>query len=272
MSEAPPLRARSRAEIDAASFTVGRQTVVPLNDGEFLMDREFLNNPTPHDELADADGNVRLPIGCFLIPGDRPILVDAGFGDRIAPPVLRGGLLLLELENIGLSPEDIAILAISHLHRDHRGWIADPEGEAVFSNAELVVARADLDHFLVDQMRPLEEHERAGIDQHSDAGKLRLLDGETEVAPGIVAMPAPGHTPGHTVYAIVDGPERALLLGDSMYCPQQLDELDWGAVVDVDPVLARRTRATLLADLEAHGGGAVGCHFPNLRASRVLTQ
>jgi glyoxylase-like metal-dependent hydrolase (beta-lactamase superfamily II) len=272
MSEAPPLRARSRAEIEAASFTVGRHTVVPLNDGEFVMTREFLNNPTPHDELVGADGNVRLPIGSFLIPGDRPVLVDAGFGDRTAVPVLRGGLLLAELENFGLSPADIAILAISHLHRDHRGWIADPEGAAVFSNAELVIARADLDHFLADEMRPLEEHERSGIEQHSDAGKLRLLDAEVEVAPGIVALPAPGHTPGHTVYAIVDGPERALLLGDSMYCPQQLDELDWGAVVDVDPVLARQTREVLLRDLEAHGGGAVGCHFPNLHAARVLAR
>ena len=144
------------------------------------------------------------------------------------------------------------------------------DGLPTFAAADLVVSEADLTHFLADELRPLEPHERAGIEAHELGGRLRLLTREVEIAPGIVAIPAPGHTPGHTVYAIVDGHERALLLGDAMYCPQQLSELDWAAVVDVDPVLARRTREALARDLEAHDAPGIGCHFPGLHAARVL--
>ena len=71
---------------------------------------------------------------------------------------------------------------------------------------------------------------------------------------------------------IHDHGERVLVLGDAMYCPQQLTELEWGAVSDVDPALARKTRERYERDLELHGGGAVGCHFPELRKNwSVLT-
>ena len=63
-----------------------------------------------------------------------------------------------------------------------------------------------------------------------------------------------------------------LVLGDAMYCPQQLSELEWGAVSDVDPALARKTRERYERDLELHGGGAVGCHFPELKVARALTR
>jgi hypothetical protein len=57
-----------------------------------------------------------------------------------------------------------------------------------------------------------------------------------------------------------------------MYCPQQLTNIDWEVTFDVDPALARRTRESYQRDLELHGGGAIGCHFPELRAARVLTR
>ncbi len=65
-------------------------------------------------------------------------------------------------------------------------------------------------------------------------------------------------------------PARMLLLGDAVYCPQQLSHSDWQAASDVDPALARRTRETFLRDLELHGGEAVGSHFPGLIAGRGL--
>jgi glyoxylase-like metal-dependent hydrolase (beta-lactamase superfamily II) len=104
----------------------------------------------------------------------------------------------------------------------------------------------------------------------ADRGRLTLLDAEQQIVPGLTALPAPGHTPGHTVYAVHDGSDRALLLGDSLYCPQQLSEMDWGAASEVDPVLARRTREWLLREIEGSGAATVGPHFPGLRAGRLL--
>jgi glyoxylase-like metal-dependent hydrolase (beta-lactamase superfamily II) len=90
------------------------------------------------------------------------------------------------------------------------------------------------------------------------------------VAPGITRLDAAGHTPGHSVFVISDGPDRALLLGDALYCPAQLTQTDWAALTDVDPSLARATRRRLAGDLAERGGVAVGCHFPGLQAGRVL--
>lgn len=265
----PALAARSLAQIKKSSFAIGRHTVVALNDGEFAMPRDFLSDPGPHDDLVDRSGVVRLPIGCFLIPGETMILIDSGFGPRRSPP-LRGGLLLAELATVGVQPGDIEMVAISHLHRDHRGWLGTAEGQPTFPNAQVFVGHGDWSYFSEGKAGTVEPSERAAIELLYGSGKLTLLDRQLEISSGVVAIPAPGHTPGHTVYAVIDKAERALLLGDAMYCPQQLTELDWGAIVDVDPQLARSTREVLSRDLEAHGSLAIGCHFPDLHATRLL--
>jgi hypothetical protein len=64
--------------------------------------------------------------------------------------------------------------------------------------------------------------------------------------------------------------KRALLLGDSITCPVQLDEPSWQAMGDVDPDLAARVRSRLFKELEDPGTLAAGAHFPELRFGRVV--
>src|SRR5262249_35284185 len=115
-------------------------------------------------------------------------------------------------------------------------------------------------------------HKKEAFASLFDAGRVELVDDVTEIVPGVVAMPTPGHTPGHLAFAIRDRDERLLILGDSMYCPAQLTAMDRTAMHDVDPVLARRSRELLAREMESHETRteAVGCHFPGLRAARVL--
>jgi glyoxylase-like metal-dependent hydrolase (beta-lactamase superfamily II) len=98
-----------------------------------------------------------------------------------------------------------------------------------------------------------------------------LVDDATEIVAGLVAIPTPGHTPGHLAFSVRDGGEQLLVLGDAMYCPAQLTDADLTAMHDVDPVLARRSRQLIQRELEAHGTSAVGCHFPGLRGARLLS-
>jgi glyoxylase-like metal-dependent hydrolase (beta-lactamase superfamily II) len=248
---------------------VGNVPVLALNDGEFRMPADFLTDPTPHRELAGPDGVVRLPIGSFLIPGDEPVLVDLGFGPR-ADRMLTGGWLPGELAQAGYEPADIGTIALTHPHPDHVGWLATAEGELVFPNARVLLAEADWRHFVETRTGALEGHVQEAFLRLRDSDRLVLLDAEHRVSRSITALPAPGHTPGHTVFVVHDNGERALLLGDAVHCPQQLTHADWGAVGDVDPELARRTREWLYRDLEAHDGAAIGCHFPGLFGWRLL--
>jgi glyoxylase-like metal-dependent hydrolase (beta-lactamase superfamily II) len=94
-------------------------------------------------------------------------------------------------------------------------------------------------------------------------------DGES-IAPGVTARAAPGHTLGHHCLVLSSGTERALLLGDAIACPVQLEEPEWSAMSDVDPGLAVRTREALFRELEDSSDVAVAAHFPELRFGRVM--
>ncbi|MGY1602950.1 MBL fold metallo-hydrolase [Geodermatophilus sp. SYSU D00815] len=252
------------------SVRVGDVAVLALDDGVFRMPADFLTDPTPHRLLAGADGAVRLPVGAFLVPGDEPLLIDLGFGPR-ENSLLTGGRLLADLRRAGYGPADVRSIALSHLHPDHVGWLATTEGQPVFPNARVHLAEGEWRHFVESRAGALDEHVREGLVHLGARDRLVLLDGERPISRAVTAVPAPGHTPGHTVFVIHDAGERAVLLGDAVHCPQQLTRADWGAVGDVDPRLAARTRAWLRRDLEAHDAVALGCHFPGLAGVRLLS-
>jgi hypothetical protein len=70
---------------------------------------------------------------------------------------------------------------------------------------------------------------------------------------------------------LVGGQHRALLLGDAIVCPIQLDEPSWQSIGDVDPVLAAKVRERLFRELGDGSTYGVGAHFPELRFGRVLS-
>jgi glyoxylase-like metal-dependent hydrolase (beta-lactamase superfamily II) len=261
------------------TISVGNRKLLAVADGFVRLRRTFLgtgSHPTAgYDALEAEYGDVRLPLGCFLLPGETNTLVDTGFGpeDHRDLGVMVGGRLLDRLNDQHVKPTDIDVVTLSHLHRDHIGWIADANGEPIFTNAKVYVARDDWDYFVEGGADPAPAaHTLHALGLLADRGQVELLDGETQVVPGLTRVPAPGHTPGHSIYIFHDGQDRVLLFGDAMYCPHQLTNSDWGAAWDVDPILAARTRERYIRDLEQHGGSALGCHFPELLAARMLVR
>jgi glyoxylase-like metal-dependent hydrolase (beta-lactamase superfamily II) len=249
---------------------VGWLRLLGLSDGEFTMPPDFLSSPEAHHSLAGPDGQVHLPVGCFLLPGDEPVLIDIGFGPRPPTSLLSGGELLSQLAAAGYRPQDITTIALTHPHPDHVGWLASPDGTRTFPRARLLLSAADYQYFIRERQGEMEEHIRLALASLHETGRAELITGEYAISRHVTALMAPGHTPGHTVFAVHDHGERALVLGDALYCPQQLGHTDWAALSDVDPALAARTRIALERDLASAGGVAVGAHFPGLIASRVL--
>jgi glyoxylase-like metal-dependent hydrolase (beta-lactamase superfamily II) len=257
------------------TFRVGDREVIGVSDGTFVMGEGFMNVSGYHRRFEDERGVAELPIASFVVRGDQTVLIDAGLGP-FATATLNGGALLDELAAVGVRPADVDVLAVSHLHLDHDGWITTKEGDTVFPNATVYVGRADYETFVVDDEQVqkafrVARHTKAGLAALFDAGRVVLVDDARSITPAVIALPTPGHTPGHLAFAIADRGERLLVLGDAMYCPAQLTDMDLAAMHDVDPHLARRSRELLQRELEAHAGTtAVGCHFPGLRAARVL--
>ena len=255
-----------------SEFRVGDRHVLGIADGTFTMADDFMNVPGFKRQFEDEHGNAEFPVGSFVVPGAQLLLIDAGVGP-FAIDGLSGGALLHELAAIGVQPADVDVIAVSHLHLDHDGWLATKHGGVTFPNAVIHLGRADYEFFVLrdgsDEFR-MARHKKAALAELFDAGRVVLVDDATELVPGVVALPTPGHTPGHLAFAIRDDGEQLLVLGDAMYCPAQLTDADLTAMHDLDPVLARRSRELIQREVESHATSAVGCHFPGLRAARVV--
>jgi len=205
-------------------------------------------------------------IGCYVLrTHDRIVLVDTGIGP--APPAFFGdmrGDLVHQLGLADVKPADVNTVFITHLHPDHVGWNLDSAGKPTFPNARYVMSKSDWDTFqrpevqqafpfpFVDQMlTPLEK-----------LGVLDLADGETALSEEIVALPAPGHTPGHMVVAVSSRGQKAMILGDVVGHPAQVSEPEWKFAFDMDPEMAVTTRKKMLGRLEMEAMTAAQCHFP----------
>ena len=90
------------------------------------------------------------------------------------------------------------------------------------------------------------------------------------VATGVDLIMTPGHTPGHLSVVVSSRGKRAMLLGDAIICPIQLDEPSWQSLGDLDPNLAARVRSRLFRGLEDPSTLAAGAHFPEPQFGRVL--
>lgn len=217
----------------------------------------------PHRSFLDAEGNIELALGGFLVRADdRIILVDAGVGDIQRGPFV-GGQLLANLAAQGVRPADVTDVVFTHLHFDHVGW-ATRHGEVVFPNATYRCDERDWAHFVgpdpgaTKKLSPI-------------ADRLEPWSGSGSLLPGIDLLAAAGHTPGSTIIVLSSGTERAMLLGDVVHCPVELLDDEWAGLGDVDPELARRTKNALARELEGTDTPVAAAHFEGMQFGRLLS-
>ena len=222
-----------------------------------------------HPEFLEA-GRMRFTFGGFLLRGGalgkRVALIDCGNGPE-GDDFLPAGRLPDAVRTLGVSVDDITDVLITHLHYDHTGWLS-VNGRPTFANATVHVAEQDVAWFT----GPIAEGRTAEITPdrlRGVAAQIKTFDGLCTPVPGITALPAPGHTPGSTVFVASEGAQRYVFLGDTVHCPIQLVEPEWAAISDVDPVLAAATRRSL--EREVEGALIGGAHFPGLSLGRVIS-
>src|SRR5262249_10643901 len=153
------------------------------------------------------------------------------------------------LRVLGVPPEKIDTVLLTHIHPDHALGLVDAAGRAVFPNAELIVHEQEAAFWLdrepssgaTDRVRRNIAKGQGATAPYRDRTR-RVRDGET--LPGVSAMLLPGHTPGHTGWLIHSGKDAVMMWGDVVHMPAvQVPRPDAALVFDVDPVLARATRA-----------------------------
>jgi glyoxylase-like metal-dependent hydrolase (beta-lactamase superfamily II) len=173
----------------------------------------FDDNPGGANALLAA-ADLRVPtegsINAFLVnTGTKLVLIDSGAGTRYGACC---GHLIDNLRAAGYRPEQVDEVLLTHLHADHTAGIA-PGGTMAFPNAIIRTSKLDADYWLSDAtekaapafLRPMFEGDEASLQTYIAAGRFAPFNGGSELVPGIRAIPAPGHTPGHTFYALRAG-------------------------------------------------------------------
>ncbi len=227
-----------------------------------------------HPEFLERN-QLRFSVGAYLLRGgplrERVVLIDAGNGP-VGDGFLPNGRLPMALREHGVDPVQVTDVLLTHLHYDHTGWLA-VDGAMFFRNATIHMHADDVAHF-TDPTSPGASARVTPDRLAVVAGRISTFTDDCVLVPGINAVPAPGHTPGSTIFVASDATSRVVFLGDTVHCPVQLVDSEWAVLGDVDPVLAARTRESLVREIAGDGGASstivAGAHFPGLALGRLI--
>ena len=261
---------------------VGDVEIMSLSDGmlEFDLCNFFptieRDNWREYQSYLTEEHKVRFNLGSYLIRSSgRTVLVDTGLGPKPAnAPDAPWGQLMHDFTANAVRPEEVDMVVMTHLHRDHVGWnLLAQDGKYVptFPNARYWMSAKDWEVCHSPTVQP-ERFPNAPscVWPLADLGLVELMHGEHSITRELTAVPTPGHTPGHVSILVTSGGERALVLGDAAHNPAQIAEPDWVSRVDMDPDLTRQTRRALVERLEREEILVAAGHFQAPGFGRIV--
>ena len=261
-------------------YKVGSYECTSINDGarSFPMPDKFVVN-VPKDEALAAGEAAYMPKGMVTVPfnpqlintGSKLVLIDAGNG--IANFEASKGAVGRTLQNLaaaGVDPKSIDVVLLSHLHPDHTNGIRLGDGALAFPNAEIMVPGKDWEFWTSEDNAAKAESNGMMKNYFANVkktfagleSKVTKYDWGKEVAPGVTSIATPGHTPGHTSFAVASGDAKVLIQSDVTNIPEFfLRNPDWHVLYDTDAAMAQETRHKFYDMAAAEKATVIGFHF-----------
>lgn len=272
---APVLAAGSDAKANstiAKSFKVGDFTVTTLLDGSLPRDgaKDIFGGGASDEDFAKVSAENFIPADTaqfFFTPslvntGSELVLFDTGLG--------QGGIQAA-LADAGVSPDQIDVVVLTHMHPDHIGGMTT-DGAPTFANARYVTSATEYD-FWSAQEAGNNVGDLVAAKVTPLAEKMSFIGDGEQVASGITAVAAHGHTPGHTVYHLESNGQRLLLTADlANHYVWSFAHPEWEVRFDMDKAAATAARRKVLGMLAADKMPMVGYHMPFPAAGFVETR
>ena len=240
---------------------IGAFTIAFLADGLWRNDGGCMFGVVPrelwkHNHPPDQRNRIRLNLTCPLImKGTDAILVDTGIGNRLSDVERKifdhgDGWLPDHIRALGMDPGDITALIVSHLHFDHAGGIVRRRDsgafEPAFPHARIFVQRGELE--IADN--PRNERLHAAYRHAAEIlapvrAMLEIIDGDTDLIPGVRAIVTGGHTRDHQAALVTDANECFMHMADIVPTRSHLRG-PWNQSYDLDALRTMEQKAHYL--------------------------
>ena len=250
-------------------YKVGSIEITVVTDGanRFPIPDGFVANASKEQVNAALAANF-MEQGFFTGPynpivintGSKLALVDTGTSEATLGPTKGAtGQLMANLAAAGIDANAIDTVIISHYHGDHINGLLKADKSLAFPNAEILVPAAEHQYYMDDGVF---QNVRRVI-QGDVLKRLRTYEMNKDVIPGVLAVPTPGHTPGHTSHVVSSGNSKVYVQADVTHAPFLfVRNPGWHPFYDQDPVMAEATRRKVYDMLSAEKMLVQGFHYP----------
>jgi glyoxylase-like metal-dependent hydrolase (beta-lactamase superfamily II) len=266
---------------------VGEFTVAFLTDGFWRNDGGCMFGVVPRElwqreHPADEKNRVRLGLVCpMILKGREAIVVDTGIGNRLSEAERKifdygDGWLSDGLKEVGMEPGDVTHLLLSHLHFDHCGGIVRRQKAgglaAAFPNARIFLQKGEVElarHSTNEWLRAAYRHVTECLEPVT--GMLELIDGDTDVVPGVSAIVTGGHTDGHQVALVHSLGQCFMHLADIVPTRSHMRG-PWNQAYDLDALRTMEQKAYYLDRAFSEGWWVSFAHDPSIYAARIVNE
>jgi len=254
---------------------VGGVEVWLLDCGAFRYDGGVIFGAVPKTSwqeyhAPDADNRISVGLRPLLIRQENGFLLvntglpEADAGVPFDPPGLEP--IRQALAEVGVSPEEVTAVALTHLHPDHVGGnLVMDQGrlQPAFPRARYLVQRAEAAAASFPNERTRADYDPAQLEALRQAGVLEIVSGRQRLSKTVQLLPAPGHTPGQQCVHIADRGESALYTTDLAIVPVQAERLAWISALDTHPRQSLESKRDLLGRAVEEGTLLLFEHEPD---------